>query len=232
MKIYINKEILQRLREEEINLDYVGTVLIILTCLYQGDYETLDNIDDNNTSKRLLLLYRYLYRKDYLEIPAAGTEPNIHYILTAKGHELIKFALSFENDEIHKEMLPEIMEIEQIPNQNIEENPDDWIIDWLDLFPSGVHRGRSLKTNRKDCTERMQWFLKNYPYTRNEIMEATKRYIDGYASGMDKFDFMRNSTYFIYKGHASDRISDLASACEMLKSKPTINNFNFERDTI
>ncbi len=238
MKIYINNQILQRLRDEEINLDYVGTVLIILTCLYEGDYETLDNIDDGNKSKRLLLLYRYLYRKDLLEIPEAGAEPNLHYVLTSKGRDLMKYVLSFDNEEVHKEMLPEVMEIEdvqeELPKKAIlkTEDPEEWIKDWLDLFPSGVHRGRTLKTNKKDCAERMRWFLDNYPYTKEEIMEATRRYIDGYASGPEKFDFMRNSTYFIYKGFISDRTSDLASACEMLKNQPLSNNFNLERDAV
>lgn len=238
MKIYINNQILDRFREEEINLDYVGTVMIILMCLYENDYETLDNIDDKNKSKRLLLLYRYLYRKDLLEIPEEGIEPNIHYILSPKGLDMVKFMLKFDNDEIHKESLSEILDVEDAVHEKpllkrqIEVSAElKWVQDWLDLFPSGIHRGRTLKTNFKDCAERMAWFLANYPYDKDHIMRATKEYISGYAMSPDRYDYMRNSTYFIYKGRPEDRTSDLASACEALKDQPKGNNFNLERDS-
>lgn len=210
MKIYINKHILDRFRQENISLDYVGTIIVILICIYEQDFQLLDDIDDGNKSKRLLLLYRYLLRRGILEeVPSENDEIAPLYCLSDKGEALVNFIQSFDESEmeVRKECASEILETEQ----KIEE----WIADYLNLFPEGKYFGRSLRTNTKDCLDRMRWFLNNYTYSREQIFNATKQYLEAQRTSPEGYKYTRNSTYFICKGKGGiDRVSDLSTECE------------------
>lgn len=231
MKFYINKQIVERFKSENINADYIGTIIIILTSLYEKNYEFLDEIDDGNKCKRILLLYRYLVRKGYLQVPDEDSD-KVHYELTEQGVTLTNFLLSFTEDdnEIHKEMLSEVIDSEQ---QTINETVENWISEWMSIFPSEKHFGRSLKTNIKDCTDRMKWFLSNFKFSKDEIMQSTKNYIESQRLSPDGHKYTRNSTYFILKGKGtSDRTSELATECEKLKDfKPSLIDSTYNRDS-
>ena len=154
-------------------------------------------------------------------------EEKVHYQLTEKGVNLTHFITSFdlENNEVQKEMLNEVIESE--------ENVENWIDDWLQLFPSDKHFGRSLRTNSRDCLDRMRWFLANFKFSKEEVMEATKNYIESQRTSPEGFKFARNSTYFILKGRGNvDRTSELATECEKLKDlKPSLSG-NLDRDSV
>lgn len=225
MKIYINEQIIKRFREDGLSIDYIGTTIIILICLYSKNYKILDSLDDENKSKRVLTLYRLLKRKKLIDTPDDDVD-NIHYSLTEKGLSLTKFLLSFDDEEleVYEQNVKEVIQIE-------ETNPDLWIEDWLNLFPKGRFNGRTLRTNKQDCLDRMKWFLKNFKYTKEEIFLATEQYLrEGAENG---HSYTRNATYFIVKGaHSSNRISDLASACEKLRENPQSEHEYIERDIV
>lgn len=229
MKFYINKQIIDRFKKENINSDYIGTIIIILTSLYEKNTQLLDDLDDGNKSKRVLLLYRYLSRKGLLETPV-DEDDECHYQLTEKGVTFTNFLLSFDGNEneVYKEMLSEVIDIE--------DSVSEWINEWLELFPQEKHFNRSLRTNARDCADRMKWFRTQYFYTKDEIFRATKNYLECQRISPDGHKYTRNSTYFISKGRGSaDRISDLATECEKVKNtkeKPTLVKDMHDRDSL
>ncbi len=234
LKIYINKDIVSRFKQEKIDIDYIGTIIIILLCLYEKNYELLDEIDDANKSRRLLTLYRYLYRKGLIIPPDEEDEERdiVHYILTEKGAAMANYVLSFNDDEVEvrKEYLSEVLETEA---KEAEAPIADWIEEWIELFPEGRFSGRLLRTNGRDCLDRMTWFIKTFKYTKDHIFEATRQYIRDQAASPEGHRYTRNSTYFICKGRGvNERISDLATACAKLKQDGTMKKDYIDRDSI
>lgn len=224
MKIYINSNILEKLKAHDVSLDYAGTIIIILLCLYEQNYKLLDQIDDENKSKRILLLYRYLYRRDLIE---EVKDDDFHYDITEKGISLVKYILSFSDEEmeVKKECLNEVLEIE--------DDVENWIDEYINLFPSQKFNGRSLRTNRQDCLYRMKWFLKEFKFTKQTILLATRKYIEDETRKNYNFLYTRNSTYFICKGRGpSQRISDLATECSKLKDGEQLIDNYIERDAV
>lgn len=227
MKIYINKQILDRFKQENISLDYIGTIIVILLCIHEENYELLDQIDDGNKSKRLLLLYRYLVRRGILaEQDGEDDEVAPLYVLSNRGEGLVNFILAFDEDEmeVKKECANEILETEQ--------KIDEWIGEWIELFPDGKHFGRNLRTNIKDCSDRMRWFMKHYDYSREQIFIATKMYLEAQRTSPEGYKYTRNSTYFICKGRGSiDRVSDLSTECEKVIKEGYKETEYVERDS-
>lgn len=224
MKIYINNDILSRFRDEKISLDYVGTTIAILICLYERNYDLLDAIDDKSKSKRLQLLYRYLVTRNMIEL-ADENEESL-YVLTEKGSALTAFILSFnENEmEVRQECISEIMDVEQ--------KVEEWINEYIDIFPEGKYFGRTLKMHPSDCIGRMKWFIKTYGYNKDQILQATKNYINAKRESPDGHKYTKNAAYFIYKGReAIDRISDLATECGNLSHETAMAGRYIERDS-
>ena len=120
-------------------------------------------------------------------------------------------------------MLEEVLESE--------EKIENWIEDWLKLFPE--NSGRPLRTNSRECLDRMKWFKNNFSYNKKQIFEATTNYIERHLRSAEGLKYARNSTYFIFKGReGSDRISDLATECEKLKEEKYNYNLTINRDVV
>lgn len=81
------------------------------------------------------------------------------------------------------------------------------------LFPQGVKSGnRLVKGDRLGCLSKLRAFKLKYPeYSQDEILEATKVYID--LSRKRNYDKMTSADYFVEK----DKVSMLASYCEDIK---------------
>jgi hypothetical protein len=92
---------------------------------------------------------------------------------------------------------------------------DDFVDKYRLLFPSGVKSGnRLVKGDRIGCLTKLKAFKVKYPeYTQDDILEATKVYID--ICRKRNFDKMTSADYFIEK----DKISQLASYCEDIKTR-------------
>ena len=81
-------------------------------------------------------------------------------------------------------------------------------------LPSGVYA----RVSDKELIPRFQWFFNNYNYTWEQILAATKKYVENHAPG---YEGMRNSRYFIRKEdkYGSNLISDLATECDNLDNE-------------
>jgi len=88
-----------------------------------------------------------------------------------------------------------------------------WIDAWRQLFPSGSNIGGYLyRGNRLECLKKMVKFVDSHKYTKEEIFQATKNYVDKFA--IKGYSYMQQAHYFIEK---RDTGSTLESECEALK---------------
>ena len=203
VKVQFNKEIIKRLKETGMSIDLIGSLIFVLTAMYEGKYELLDEFDDNNKERRVLLLYRQMERMGLIE--ETSEDEVAHYGITADGAELIEYIQSefVEDDAFVNQIVVPLVKAETI---------DEWIKEYIQIFPSGMHNGRARRTGRADCVERMEWFMNLYGYPKEVILAATKMYVKGFQGD---FTMMRNSSYFIWKKDPEKgRISDLLTACE------------------
>jgi hypothetical protein len=81
-----------------------------------------------------------------------------------------------------------------------------------DLFPAGIKSGGFyVKSSKRDLDNKLKKFVKEYKYTQETILEATKCYVE--ESAIKGYAYMKVANYFIYKNNESM----LASACEAVK---------------
>ena len=101
----------------------------------------------------------------------------------------------------------------QIPE--IFESLESFVESYRNLFPSGVKSGgRLVKGDRLGCLSKLKSFKVKYPeYTQEEIIDATKAYID--LKKKNGWQMMSCADYFIEK----DKQSQLASYCEDIKTR-------------
>lgn len=224
--IQFNKKIIEKIRSLNFHVDQLGSVLFVLFALYEGKIELLDEFDDSNKERRALMLYKELALRDLL---IASADETI-YILTEKGVELIEF-IKKNTSEINTEKIA-VAGVEQLKTA-IEEDVDSWIDAWLDLFPRGVKTlGKPVRSSRIECLRKMQFFTKEYKYSKETIMDATKAYVE--SKRQQGYEFMRCSTYFIYRVEGNsikDKTSDLATWCEQVqheKENPSSTENTFE----
>lgn len=98
----------------------------------------------------------------------------------------------------------------------------DWTKEWLDLWPSGVKSGsRYVKASEKDITELLKKFIKKYKFSKEVIIEATKKYLE--EKKKVNWSYITCSDYFISKNN----VSLLASYCANLGVKePSVSSIN------
>lgn len=213
--IQFNASIIKRMKELDLSVDYIGSILFILFALLEGRYDLLDEFDDGNRERRAIILYRQMERRGLLEADMQGVG---HYKLTMKAVELIEFVTSEfekENKSITAALIEPVAE---------EEDVMEWIKDYVNLFPAGRFFGRQLRLNHKDAARRMQDFQKKYKYDKDTILGATKMYIREQEQSPTGHEYTRNSNYFIFKGVGKDLVSDLATWCEnYLKDKEGVD---------
>lgn len=179
--------VIKRLKEAGFFPDTMLTALLVLECLENGDLQTLDTLDDSNTSKRMLLLYYDLIRRELIESDPENTIAI--FKITEKGSNFLKYVL----------------------NKNIEEEKvEDWIEPWIALWPRGVITGGKLvRSDAKGCLKKLKAFIKDYKFTKYDIFKATISYIKSFES--TNYAFMKAATNFIHKRGEG---SELASWCE------------------
>lgn len=91
-----------------------------------------------------------------------------------------------------------------------------WIEDWRKIFPEGTNpSGYRYRGNKLEVLKKMIKFVTLYDYSKEEIFEATKRYVERFS--VRGYNYMQQAHYFIEKKDAG---STLASECESLREKP------------
>ena len=94
-------------------------------------------------------------------------------------------------------------------------------------LPSGV----PARNNVKILTENFRWFFSEYDYTWEDIIKATKMYVNEYRD--KQYMYMQNSQYFISKQDKHKvKTSKLADYCDMIKDGVTTEEDHFKEKVI
>ena len=89
---------------------------------------------------------------------------------------------------------------------------NDWIDEWLSLFPANVKSGgKLLRSDKKSCLAKMKTFVRSYKYDKNTIIMATHDYLK--ERKREDYAYTRTAIYFIDKKGEG---SDLAAWCEKI----------------
>ena len=213
MKLNINANMVTTLRELGIQTDHVGSCLLVLECMMNGNYDVLDAFDDHNRNKHSLTIYKELERAGFVK-RTPGSKNN--FALTDDGI----IVLNNLNDGYKSTV--------------VEETPvvDDWIeqfrLLWVDPETNKFYMTpdrRSLGASVKDLSNRMKKFLSEYRdiFTslpgdltpEKVILKATETYITEFKKV--RFAYAKDAFNFIMKqeGKTKDTTKSLlATNCE------------------
>ena len=89
--------------------------------------------------------------------------------------------------------------------------------EYREVFPAGkLPSGKPARVNVKSLENSFRWFFENYDFSWDEIMNATKMYVNEYRD--KNYMYMKTSQYFIAKeGKNKVKSSDLADYCDMIR---------------
>lgn len=148
------------------------------------------------------ILLQCIYNKDYKE---ASLIQGIEKIDLSKLEEELWIKVTGLSIE---EVFPRQRMLDLFQTKD-EQEVASWIEQWLELFPKGVKSGGYyIKSNKEDCLKKMIKFLKVRKYTKKQIFEATKNYVDRKAK--EDYAYMMKAEYFIEK----DGVSALSTEIE------------------
>lgn len=84
----------------------------------------------------------------------------------------------------------------------------NWIEDWVNLFPKGIQSGgHYVRSDIKSCTNKMTQLIKNNEFTKEQIFEATMKYIERKKN--ENYAYMSCSANFISKNNVSLLASEI-----------------------
>jgi hypothetical protein len=131
---------------------------------------------------------------------------NIKFNLTVKGKKVIS---KFENYFIKAKKRTSIQLMGKSFNLKLNE--------YREIFPAGkLPSGKPARVNVKSLENSFRWFFENYDFSWNEVMNATKMYVNEYRD--KEYMYMKTSQYFIAKeGKNKVKSSDLADYCDMIR---------------
>lgn len=205
LNIPINKEVIDKFKQSNIQVDLMGTVAFVLFGLFEGKLKLLDHADDANKERRMIVLYRQLEHRGLIEKDVANKSL---YKLTSKGNEHVTFIKEQCDEEVKSEL-------ELDTSTPIAQDPvGGWISEWMAIFPDNNGDGRPLKTHPLNLSLKMKKFIDKYGFDKDTILKATKAYIDAQARSVDGHKYTRTANYFIAKGMGSTYTSDLADWCQ------------------
>lgn len=97
-----------------------------------------------------------------------------------------------------------------------------WIEEWISLFPKGIKSGGYyVKSNKEDCLKKMTKFIKTRKYSKEQIFQATKNYIDRKA--LENYSYMMRAEYFIEKDGTSTLATEISNLGEEVNDDWTRN---------
>jgi len=226
IELQFNRDIIQKIKSLNFQVDQIGSVLFVLFCLYEDRIDLLDEFDDYNKQKRAFLLYKELEMRSLVYQNEDSDLETPHFLLTKQGISLVEYIkaqFKNENKEINSEKIA-VSGVETIKDAITSEyiDPEKWIDEWIEIFPKGVKSGgRLLRGDKPACIRKMRVFMIEYKYSKDEIIRATEAYIKSKAE--ENYAFTRCAVYFIYRveGARTEKTSDLAAWCERVKEMET-----------
>lgn len=237
LTVQFNESIIAKAKELKIQLDLLGSVLFVLFGLAEGKVKLLHYADDSNKERRMIILYRSLELKGFLE---KTVDSNVIYQLTTKGSDFINYVKE-NSKEIELETF--IHNIEPLNEDSIEsditedleaESVGAWIKDYVRLFPAGrVEGGRILRSSPMTLIGRMKAFIKKHGFDKEIILKATKFYVDDMGIQAEGHKYTRTAQYFISKDKGTEYISDLATWCQRVVDGDFENKHEyFDQDVV
>lgn len=217
LKVEYNKEIIEKFKSIHIAADHIGSVLFVLLALDEERIDLLDTIDDENKARRMLLLYRQLDKRNLI---TPGKEQL--YALTEEGKSLIMYIRS------QFEIIQEEINVNNFQSfvSHIVEKRDEVIKELLPLVTEYNNTFPKIKRNNtKVLCDRMNDFIKQFDYSPEIIIEASKMYNKHCDNEGIALQYRRFAQYFIYEGKGSSRTWDLATWCDkFIETKDNIEN--------
>lgn len=103
---------------------------------------------------------------------------------------------------------------------------------YRNIFPKGKLPSRvPARNNIKILTENFRWFFAEYDYTWEEVMKATRMYVNEYQK--NNYMYMQNSQYFISKQDKHKvKTSKLADYCDMIRDGITNEDEHFKEKVV
>ncbi len=100
------------------------------------------------------------------------------------------------------------------------------------IFPKGkLPSGVPGRNNVKILTENFRWFFSEYKYSWEEIIKATKVYVNEFQK--NNYMYMQNSQYFISKQDKHKvKTSKLADYCDMIRDGVSIEEDHFKENVV
>ena len=225
----LSNEVITQFKSDFITSNNMGTTLLILLALYNEDYKFLDDLDDSNKDKKMILLYRDLVYKGYLyENEDNEDSSNVHFGLTKKAIDLVNSvedkpepkneAIEIAKSYIDNSKLVEIEEFEEKEEKDVDPFRK-WVYDWVNLFPKRRADGYPMR-NKGVCVNKMEKFLKiphHAEYTKDVILKATKLYLQEQEQNGWKYTLLAgNFIYKAEKGRGNVIDSTLATYCDLI----------------
>ena len=198
----MNNEYVKLYLESKLEITFFEFVLLVL--IYQNEEGVLKNCYDED-----FMMFSQMIRKleSYGYVKWHGSD--IKEISLRKRGEDLFARLSKRR----KKPIPDV---------------ELWIDDWRKIFPEGTNTGGyRYRGNKLEVLKKMLKFVATYEYSKEEIFEATRRYVERFA--VRGYTYMQQAHYFIEKKDAG---SNLASECETLREKPNEEKIRIYGGTI
>ena len=108
----------------------------------------------------------------------------------------------------------------------------DKINNYREIFPAKkLPSGKPARNNVKALGEAFRWFFETYDYTWEDIMKATKMYVNEYRDA--QYMYMQTSQYFVCK-QDKHRVkhSTLADYCDMILEGVSTEDDHFKENVV
>jgi hypothetical protein len=152
-----------------------------------------------------------------LHIRQLNLTPNEYFFLRMSSRKRAD-VLNFDLEETEKSLVDKFGSIKLAQELcNIPTSHLDVIVEqYRAMFPKGkLPSGQNGRSSLSEVRSKMLWFFNNYQFSAEQVIEATRRYVERYKER--NYQYMRNASYFIYKEDRNKIKSSLLSEeCESL----------------
>lgn len=113
----------------------------------------------------------------------------------------------------------------ELIGQSNSDNIIEFAEKFKELFPKGIKSGGyPVRSSTSDIADKLRKFFKKHKYSQEQVLEATKRYID--RKGNEGYSFMQTAVYFIEKNGVSNLAAEIDSLGDKIEPSKTVPNLN------
>lgn len=197
----MNKEYIKLFLESRLEITFFEFTLLVL--IYQNEISLLRN----------------LYNEDFMTFTCYLVSLEQQGYIKQVGSDVEQLSLRKKGDDLFSSISKKHKSVA---------NVEVWIDEWRAIFPEGVNTGGyRYRGNRLDVLKKMTKFVASHSFTKEEIFEATKRYVERFSSR--GYNYMQQAHYFIEK---KDSGSNLEAECESLKEVKPQNDVEYGRTIV